>query len=156
VTEQETAMTELNERFTALIDKLKASQETHDEERFVRLLAWKVEWDTMMQERRTAIDSHLVAAEANREHAELSRVMVATRHEDAAELSLHRERLESIYREGFADITNALKALTAPTIIANESGIGADRCTVSESPRRRCTRHAGHTGNHCADGLEWA
>jgi hypothetical protein len=66
-----------------------------------------------------------VAAEANREHAELSRVMVATRHEDSAELSLHRERLESLYREGFKDIANALKALTTPTIIA-ESGPG--RC----------------------------
>ena len=137
MTEQETAATvtgaeaaaekikELNERFTALIDKLKASQEMHDEERAVRLLAWKLEWDTMMRERRTNIDSHIVAAEANREHAELSRVMVATRHEDSAELSLHRERLESLYREGFKDIANALKALTTPTIIA-ESGPG--RC----------------------------
>ena len=123
--EQATAMMELNERFAALVAKLKASEETHDEERAVRLLAWKLEWDAMMRERRTNIDSHIVAAEANREHAELSRVMIATRHEDSAELSLHRERLESIYREGFKDITNALKALTTPTIL-NESGPG--RC----------------------------
>jgi hypothetical protein len=169
VTEQETAavvtgaettaekLKELDERFTALIDKLKASEEMHDEERAVRLLAWKLEWDTMMRERRTNIDSHIVAAEANREHAELSRVMVATRHEDVAELSLHRERLESIYREGFADITNALKALTTPTVLAEAHDAMGMQCEAV-SGVVRCTRRLGHTGNHGNDYLrqEWS
>jgi len=116
---------ELNERFTALIDKLKASLEMHDEERMVRLLAWKLEWDMMMREREASIVHHGAAKLAHESVVEQARVMIATRHEDAGELSLHRERLESTYREGFADIANALKALTTPTIIA-ESGPG--RC----------------------------
>lgn len=115
---------ELTERFDALVAKLKLSQETHDEERAVRLLAWKIEWDMMMRERNAAIDAHLAQSAANAAVTEQARVMVATRHEEAGEMSLHREAMERIYREGFADITNALKALTTPTIIANESGIG--------------------------------
>jgi len=183
VTEQKTAaaeeIKELNERFTALIDKLKASLEMHDDERMVRLLAWKLEWDMMMREREASIVHHSAAKLAHESVVEQARVMIATRHEDAGELSLHREMLESTYREGFADIANALKALTTPTIL-NDSGpgtcphgksgsetcddcsftwrdapIGAGRCT-SLRALTRCTRHGGHAGSHCADELEWS
>ena len=73
----------------------------------------------------------------------------------------HRRNIEAIYREGFEDIANAIKALTTPTIIA-ELGISGDRCTnyqfqdlANITSGVRCTRHEGHTGNHCADDKEW-
>ena len=83
--------------------------------------------------------------------------MIATRHEDAGELSLHRERLESIYREGFADITNALKALTTPTMLAEAHDAMGMNCEAV-SGVVRCTRRFGHTGNHGNDYLrqEWS
>jgi len=139
VTEQKTAaaeeIKELNERFSALIDKIKASQEMNDEERAVRLLAWKLEWDMMMREREASIVHHGAAKLAHESVVEQARVMIATRHEDAGELSLHRERLESTYREGFKDITNALKALTTPTIL-NDSGPGT--CPHGKSGNETC------------------
>ena len=148
---------ELNERFTALIDKLKASDETHEEERAVRLLAWKLEWDTMMRERVEAIVHHGAAKLAHESVVEQARVMIATRHEDAGELSLHRERLESIHRKGFEDITNALKALTTPTVLAEAHDAMGMQCEAV-SGVVRCTRRLGHTGNHGNDYLrqEWS
>ena len=168
MTEQETAavvtgaeaaaekIKELTARFTALIDKLKASQEMHDEERAVRLLAWKLEWDMMMREREAAIVHHGAAKLAHESVVEQARVMIATRHEDAGELSLHRERLESTYREGFADIANALKALTTPTVLAEAHDAMGMQCEAV-SGVVRCTRRLGHTGNHGNDYLrqEW-
>jgi len=170
---------EINTRFDAMIARAKLSSDLRDEENVVRQLAWKLEWDMMMREREASIVHHGAAKLAHESVVEQARVMIATRHEDSGELSLHRERLESIYREGFADIAGALKALTTPTIL-NDSGpgtcphgksgsetcdacsftwrdapIGAGRCT-SLRVTTRCTRHGGHAGSHCADELEWS
>ena len=106
---------EINTRFDAMIARAKLSSDLRDEENVLRQLAWKRDTDALLHEREALTEAHRMATEAHRsvivanaEYAELSRVMIATRHEDAGELSLHRERLESTYREGFADIASAL------------------------------------------------
>lgn len=121
MTEQETAaaamgaeatvdrLKEITERFDALVANLKLSQETHDEERAVRLLAWKLEWDMMVREREVAIAAHRSAAEANAALCAQAQFMVGTRDVETTGLYRHRQAMERIYREGFADITNALK-----------------------------------------------
>ena len=172
---------EINARFDAMIARAKLSTDLHNEEIIVRQLAWKRDTDALLREREASTEALRMAIEANRSvvaantelaeqarvmtatrHAEMAkqaRVMIATRHADLAKLDEHRRNIEAIYREGFADIANALKALTTPTII-NESGIDADRCPTyslrsTAGFARRCTRHAGHAGNHCAEGWEW-
>ena len=133
---------EINTRFDAMIARAKLSSDLRDEENVLRQLAWKRDTDALLHEREASTEAHRMATEANRsvivantELAEQARVMIATRHEDAGELSLHRERLESIYREGFKDITNALKALTTPTIL-NDSGPGT--CPHGKSGSETC------------------
>ena len=123
---------EINTRFDAMIARGKLSSDLRDEEIVVRQLAWKRDTDALLHEREASTEALRMAIEANRsvivantELAEQSRVMIATRHAEMAKLDEHRRNIEAIYREGFADIANALKALTTPTIIA-ESGPG--RC----------------------------
>jgi len=155
---------EINARFDAMIARGKLSSDIRDEEIVVRQLAWKRDTDALLHEREASTEAHRMAIEAHRsvivantELAEQARVMIATRHEDAGELSLHRERLESIYREGFADITNALKALTTPTVLAEAHDAMGMNCEAV-SGVVRCTRRFGHTGNHGNDYLrqEWS
>jgi hypothetical protein len=122
VTEQETVavvtgaeaasekIKELTERLDALVVKLNLSQETHDEERAVRLLAWKMEWDVMMREREVAIGAHRSATAANEALCAQAQFMIETRSVEIAGLNLHRLEMERIYSEGFKDIANALKA----------------------------------------------
>lgn len=107
---------ELTDRFDALVSKLKLSQETHDEERSVRLLAWKLEWDAMMREREVAIAAHLSASAANSALCAQAQYMVVTRGVEMDGIKLHRLEMERIYREGFADVANALVAMDAAKV----------------------------------------
>ena len=109
---------EINARFDAMIARGKLSSDLRDEEIVVRQLAWKRDTDALLHEREASTEAHRMAIEAHRsvvaantELAEQARVMIATRHEDAGELSLHRERLESIYREGFAAIADSIRGV---------------------------------------------
>jgi hypothetical protein len=190
VTDQETAATlspeatveklkDLNERFTALVARLQASQETHDEERAVRLLAWKVEWDTMMRERNVAIGAHLSHSAANAAVTEQARVVIATREAEMEAMEKHRLAMERIYDRGFTDITSAIRkglddiatsvfSLGEQPVRGPDSRWGGmpgdgdvfrERCTAFQDDlggTTRCTRNAGHTGNHANGEREWA
>lgn len=110
-------LAEVTDRFTKLIARLKETQDIESEERAVRLLAWKLEWDAMMRERESAMKAHAAHAESNIALAEQARALTAAREEEMRTLREHRANVERIYREGFANIAEALRVLTQPTIL---------------------------------------